>query len=64
MKQVESPRLVQYTLYRRQVLAIRRLARETHRRPSEVLRVMVDQSLANNVNGLGFKITHTPDGAH
>lgn len=64
MKQVDSPRLVQYTLYRRQVLAIRRLARETHQRPSEVLRVLVDQSLANNVTGPGLKRAHTPDGAH
>lgn len=50
--------LVQYKLPRHQVLAIRKMARESHVRPSDILQFLVEQALTQQLDTAMPQVQH------
>ncbi len=50
MKQPQDLCHAEYRVFRRQIQQIRALAEKSHQRPSAVLRVLLDQALANQAS--------------
>lgn len=53
MKRPEDICQAEYAIFRRQVQGIRKMARETQRRPSEVIRDLIDRGLSSSAQTMG-----------